>query len=124
MMFAVPTLHPTMAAFGNLGGPELLLIVLVLLLLFGGRKLPEVARGTGRALRIFKSETKGLMDDDDEEPAQGQPRASLPPAAPATAVQLPASAPGSAATTGATAASEVHPDGYPSETLPPTQTEM
>lgn len=50
----------------GLGWPELIIIVLVLLLLFGGKKLPEMARGTGRALRIFKSETKGLMDDDDD----------------------------------------------------------
>jgi sec-independent protein translocase protein TatA len=48
------------------GGWELVLIVLVILLLFGAKKLPELARGSGRALRIFKAETKGLIDDDDE----------------------------------------------------------
>lgn len=48
------------------GGWELVLIVLVIILLFGARKLPELARGTGQALRIFKSETKGLTDDDDD----------------------------------------------------------
>ncbi|WP_349256022.1 twin-arginine translocase TatA/TatE family subunit [Nocardioides sp.] len=48
------------------GGWELVLIVLVILLLFGAKKLPELARGTGRALRIFKTETKGLGDDDDD----------------------------------------------------------
>jgi sec-independent protein translocase protein TatA len=47
------------------GGWELVLIVLVILLLFGAKKLPELARGSGRALRIFKAETKGLTDDDD-----------------------------------------------------------
>ncbi len=47
------------------GGWELVLIVLVILLLFGAKKLPELARGSGRALRIFKAETKGLADDDD-----------------------------------------------------------
>lgn len=52
---------------GNLGPTELLLILLVLVLLFGARKLPDLARGTGRALRIFKAETKGLVDDDDDE---------------------------------------------------------
>ncbi len=46
------------------GGCELVLIVLVILLLFGAKKLPELARGSGRALRIFKAETKGLTDDD------------------------------------------------------------
>lgn len=49
------------------GGWEILLIVLVILLLFGAKKLPELARGTGQALRIFKSETKGLRDDDDDD---------------------------------------------------------
>lgn len=48
------------------GGWELIIIVLVIVLLFGARKLPELARGTGQALRIFKSETKGLIDDDDK----------------------------------------------------------
>ena len=48
------------------GVPEMILILLVLVLLFGAKKLPELARGSGRALRIFKAETKGLMDDDDE----------------------------------------------------------
>lgn len=48
----------------NLGPTEILLILLVLVLLFGAKKLPELARGSGRALRIFKAETKGLMDDD------------------------------------------------------------
>jgi sec-independent protein translocase protein TatA len=52
---------------GSLGTPELLIILAVLVLLFGASKLPELARGSGRALRIFKAETKGLLDDDDDE---------------------------------------------------------
>lgn len=51
---------------GSLGTPELLIILAVLVLLFGASKLPELARGSGRALRIFKAETKGLLDDDDD----------------------------------------------------------
>jgi sec-independent protein translocase protein TatA len=47
------------------GGWELILIVLVIVLFFGAAKLPELARGSGRALRIFKAETKGLGDEDD-----------------------------------------------------------
>jgi sec-independent protein translocase protein TatA len=50
----------------GLGPTELLIILAVIILLFGASKLPELARGSGRALRIFKAETKGLMDDDDE----------------------------------------------------------
>ena len=56
----------TALAIGGLGTTELLIILAVLVLLFGASKLPELARGSGRALRIFKAETKGLMDDDDE----------------------------------------------------------
>jgi len=50
----------------GLGAPELLIIVGIIVLLFGAKKLPELARGSGRALRIFKAETKGLLEDDDE----------------------------------------------------------
>ena len=50
----------------GLGPGEIALILAVLVLLFGASKLPELARGSGRALRIFKAETKGLMDDDDD----------------------------------------------------------
>ena len=57
----------------GLGTQELVLILLVLVLLFGATKLPELARGSGRALRIFKAETKGLMDDEDEKPAASRP---------------------------------------------------
>jgi sec-independent protein translocase protein TatA len=53
----------------GLGPGEIALILAVLVLLFGASKLPELARGSGRALRIFKAETKGLMDDDDDEPS-------------------------------------------------------
>jgi sec-independent protein translocase protein TatA len=56
----------TPLAIGGLGTPELLIILAVLILLFGAAKLPELARGSGRALRIFKAETKGLMDDDED----------------------------------------------------------
>jgi sec-independent protein translocase protein TatA len=51
---------------GDLGTPELLIILAIVVLVFGASKLPELARGSGRALRIFKAETKGLTDDDAE----------------------------------------------------------
>jgi sec-independent protein translocase protein TatA len=57
----------------GLGTQEIVLILLVVVLLFGAKKLPELARGSGRALRIFKAETKGLLEDDDEKtPEQRQ----------------------------------------------------
>lgn len=51
---------------GNLGVPELLILLAIIVLLFGAAKLPELARGSGRALRIFKAETQGLTDEDDD----------------------------------------------------------
>jgi sec-independent protein translocase protein TatA len=50
----------------GLGTTEILIILGILILLFGAKKLPELARGSGRALRIFKAETKGLVDDDND----------------------------------------------------------
>src|SRR4051794_16485269 len=67
----------TALAIGGLGTPELLIILAVLILLFGAAKLPELARGSGRALRIFKAETKGLMDDDDAAPDASKSQAQL-----------------------------------------------
>ncbi|MDR7254777.1 sec-independent protein translocase protein TatA [Nocardioides sp. BE266] len=52
---------------GGLGGMELLIILAVLVLLFGASKLPDLARGSGQALRIFKAETKGLMDGNEKD---------------------------------------------------------
>lgn len=46
-------------------GAEWLVILAIVILVFGAAKLPDLARGTGQALRIFKAETKGLKDDDD-----------------------------------------------------------
>lgn len=62
---------------GTPGVPEMLLILAVVVLLFGAKKLPELARGSGRALRIFKAETKGLVDDDDQ-PAELESRPETP----------------------------------------------
>jgi sec-independent protein translocase protein TatA len=45
-------------------GYEIILILLVVILLFGAKRLPDTARGLGRSLRIFKAETKGLREDD------------------------------------------------------------
>ena len=46
-------------------GAEWLIILAIVILVFGAAKLPELARGTGQALRIFKTETKGLRDEDE-----------------------------------------------------------
>lgn len=59
---------------GDLGTPELLIILAIVVLVFGASKLPELARGSGRALRIFKAETKGLNDDDEDSTATASQR--------------------------------------------------
>ncbi|KGH48581.1 MULTISPECIES: Sec-independent protein translocase subunit TatA [Modestobacter] len=48
----------------NLGPMEIGLIILAVLLLFGYKKLPDASRSMGRSMRIFKSEMKGMKDDD------------------------------------------------------------
>jgi sec-independent protein translocase protein TatA len=44
---------------------HIIVLVVVLILLFGAKRLPDAARSLGRSLRIIKAETKGLVDDDD-----------------------------------------------------------
>ena len=65
----------------DLGPWEILIIAVVVLVLFGSKKLPDAARSIGRSLRIFKTEVKGLHDDEPAPPAT--PPAQLP-AAPTT----------------------------------------
>jgi sec-independent protein translocase protein TatA len=59
----------------GLGAPELVLILIAILLLFGYKKLPDASRSLGRSLRIFKGEMKGMKDDDvrSKEAAQATP---------------------------------------------------
>ena len=73
---------------GNLGATELIIIAVVIILLFGAKKLPDMARSLGKSAKIFKAETKGLRDnqDADDAPVQQQPVQQpvqqLPPAQP------------------------------------------
>lgn len=48
------------------GGPEIIIIVLVIILLFGGKKIPELARGLGKGIREFKEGMKQIDDDSKE----------------------------------------------------------
>lgn len=59
--------------FGNLGTPEFLIILLVILLLFGGRKIPELMRGLGKGVRSFKegmNEVESEINKPVEKPKQ------------------------------------------------------
>ena len=49
--------------FGNIGGTEILLIVLLVLLLFGGRKIPELMRGLGKGVKSFKEGMHSVEDE-------------------------------------------------------------
>ncbi|MCP3803719.1 Sec-independent protein translocase subunit TatA [Allokutzneria sp. A3M-2-11 16] len=84
----------------NLGGFEIIIIALVVVLLFGAAKLPTMARSIGQSMRIFKAETKAMNKDGQaEETAQPQQQAyqqqpaPLPPAQPVQQQPAPQVAP-------------------------------
>jgi sec-independent protein translocase protein TatA len=89
-------MHPSLLAM--LGWPEIIGILVVVLVLFGAKKLPELARGLGQGLKEFKKATREVQDDlqraIDEEPQPEPPRrvAEAKPAANATAAD-PATSP-------------------------------
>ena len=62
----------------GIGATELLLIILVFVLLFGSKKIPEIARGLGRSMSEFK---KGMREGEEEEPGKGDKKDSTPPPA-------------------------------------------
>ena len=70
--------------FRQIGPGEIILILVVLLLLFGAKRLPEIGKSLGKGLREFKGATKGLADDvkeglDDDEPVSpAAPKTSAP----------------------------------------------
>ncbi|MFD5495168.1 Sec-independent protein translocase subunit TatA [Streptomyces sp. NPDC001812] len=48
---------------GKIGAPEMILILVVIILLFGAKKLPDMARSLGKSARILKSEAKAMKED-------------------------------------------------------------
>ena len=56
----------TLGFIQNMGGGSIVLIVLVVLLLFGAKRIPELARGLGRGIREFKDATKDIQNDLEE----------------------------------------------------------
>lgn len=55
----------TILAF-SLGGPEVFIVIFAILLLFGAKKIPELARGMGKGIREFKDATKEIKDEIEE----------------------------------------------------------
>ena len=63
-MIAFPLILPVgILGFGLPGYTEIIIIALVILLLFGGKKLPELAKGMAKGLRLFKDELKGIKNE-------------------------------------------------------------
>ncbi|NBM14354.1 Sec-independent protein translocase subunit TatA [Streptomyces sp. GC420] len=58
---------------GRLGPTEIILILVVIILLFGAKKLPDMARSLGKSARILKSEAKAMKSDDQQNAAAGPP---------------------------------------------------
>jgi sec-independent protein translocase protein TatA len=53
--------------FGNIGGSELFLILLVILVFFGAKKLPDLAKGLGQGIREFRKAAKDVQDEVEKE---------------------------------------------------------
>jgi sec-independent protein translocase protein TatA len=66
-----------LALFGTFGIQELLVILLIVVFLFGARKIPEIARGLGEGIRGFRSSLKG-GDEDEEKPQINKTAANNP----------------------------------------------
>lgn len=74
----------TLAFLQNINGPEILLIFLIVLLLFGAKRLPELFKSFGKSIREFKKATSDIENDIrtamDEEPSKPDPKDKAEPA--------------------------------------------
>lgn len=83
-------MNPSLAFVEGIGGPELLLIMFIILLLFGANRLPELARGIGKSVREFKKAASGVENEVRramEEPEEPIPKKFPPHPPPAGAIQ-------------------------------------
>ena len=85
MFGALPT--PSLAVLG-LGTPEIILIFMVFLLLFGAKRLPDLAKGLGKSIREFKkasnedeNDIRQAIEDQPKTPPPTKPTGTIPPAA-------------------------------------------
>ena len=75
---------------GNLGPTELIIIGLIVILLFGAKKLPDTARALGQSLRLFKRETSKMREEDENTTVVQGETVTPPPAQAAPPAQIPA----------------------------------
>jgi sec-independent protein translocase protein TatA len=75
--------------FGSLGMPELIVIFIIALIVFGPRKLPELGRSLGRGIAEFKKATNELQSSLEEEVRQEEQHAATRPPAPPAATATP-----------------------------------
>ncbi len=62
-----------MLFLGNIGTGEIIIIALIVLLLFGGKKIPELTKGLGKGVKSFKDASDGKFDfEDKEKPAESE----------------------------------------------------
>jgi len=61
---------------GSIGGQELFLILLIVLIFFGARKLPELARGLGQGIRELRKAEKDVQDEIEKEPKKPEEKKS------------------------------------------------
>ena len=91
-----------MFALFNLGGGEIILILALVLILFGAKKLPELARGLGQGIKEFKKATRDVTDEiqssmDDTSPPPQKRLPSSTPQQPETPSTVPQSSSGTKA---------------------------
>ena len=93
---------------GSLSPVHWAIVIVVVLLLFGSRKLPDMARGLGQSMRILKAETRGLQEDDrtHSSPGTNAPGTS----APSTSAAPPPVTGSTAPTTPERQSGTAHPD--------------
>jgi sec-independent protein translocase protein TatA len=60
--------------FGNIGTGEIILILLVVLILFGSKKIPELAQGLGKGIREFKKAMRDVEEEIKQEPEKIEPK--------------------------------------------------
>ncbi|MCS6242404.1 MAG: twin-arginine translocase TatA/TatE family subunit [Opitutus sp.] len=85
----MPSSLSTLAFIGDIGGGEIILVFLVVLMLFGGEKMPELARSLGKALREIKKATSGVEEQLKQAMAEAPPKPRPAPTASLPAASLP-----------------------------------